>query len=189
MYKGCGMLRKRKLCSEVNCMKYHFIGDVVSENGVYFIKIPFNVWEVCTGQGSFPVSVTAQGNEFTCDLVPLGKGLYQIPLTKELADALPKQCDVTFRVIEHVANVSGSSPYSLENPIRKVDSMKLITQPNDGLCGQTCVAMLAGITFEETINILHCSEWQATIAKIIGLIRVSTCVCRMRSTGAAFFCR
>lgn len=148
-------------------MKYHFLGKVIFEDGAYLIKIPFNVWEVCTGQGSFPVEVVAEGREFTCDLVPLGKGLYNIPLTEELANALPEMCDVTFRVIEHVANVSGSSPYSLENPIRRVDSMKLITQPNDGLCGQTCIAMLAGITLDEACEVMHCRDWQANMGRMI----------------------
>ena len=68
-------------------MKYHFSGKVVFEDGSYFIKIPFNVWEVCTGQGSFPVEVIAEDKEFSCDLVPLGKGLYNIPLTENLANA------------------------------------------------------------------------------------------------------
>ena len=27
--------------------------------------------------------------------------------------------------------------------------------------------MLAGITLDEAINVMHCNEWQATIAKII----------------------
>ena len=44
-------------------MKYHFLGKVVFEDGSYEIKIPFIVWEVCTGQGSFPVEVTAEGKE------------------------------------------------------------------------------------------------------------------------------
>ena len=69
-------------------MKYHFLGKVVFEDGAYLIKIPFNVWEVCTGQGSFPAEVIAEGKEFSCELVPLGKGLYNIPLTEELANAL-----------------------------------------------------------------------------------------------------
>ncbi len=148
-------------------MKYHFFGKVVYEDGAYQIKIPFNVWEVCTGQGSFPAQVTAEKQTFTCDLTPLGKGLYTIPLTDAIANKLPEMCEVTFRVIEHVSQVSGQSPYSLENPIRKVDSMKLITQPNDGLCGQTCIAMLAGITLDEACEVMHCRDWQASMGRMI----------------------
>lgn len=148
-------------------MKYHFLGKVVFENDTYQIKIPFNVWEVCTGQGSLPVSVIVDNNEFTCDLVSMGKGLYSIPLSAELANTLPETCDVVFRVLEHVANVSGNSPYSLNNPIRRVDSMKLITQPNDGLCGQTCIAMLAGITLDEACEVMHCRDWQANMGRMI----------------------
>ncbi len=148
-------------------MKYHFLGKVIFEEDTYQIKIPFNVWEVCNSQGTLPVEVEAQGNTFSCDLHPLGKGLYTIPLTKDLANALPEECDVTFEILDHISHMSGNSPYSLENPIRKIDSMKLITQPNDGLCGQTCIAMLAGVTLDEACEIMHCRDWQASMGKMI----------------------
>ena len=52
-------------------MKYHFLGKVVFEDGAYLIKIPFNVWEVCTGQGSFPAEVIAEGNNDVSNLLCL----------------------------------------------------------------------------------------------------------------------
>lgn len=148
-------------------MKYQFLGNVVSEDGNYSIHIPFNVWEVCDSQGTLSVKAAIAGHNFTCDLVPLGKGLYSIPVTEEVAVSLPDSFDVSFTILNYVAHLSGGSPYSTENPIRKIDSMKLITQPNDGLCGQTCIAMLADVTLDEACEIMHCRDWQASMGKMI----------------------
>lgn len=148
-------------------MNYHFQGTVLYEDGTYKINIPFNVWEVCDSQGVLPVEVTASSRKFTCDLEPLGKGLYYIPVTEELADALSQTCEVTFSILAQVTHISEAGPYSTENPIRRIDSMKLITQPNDGLCGQTCIAMLADVTLDEACEIMHCRDWQASMGKMI----------------------
>ena len=48
--------------------------------------------------------------------------------------------------------------------------MEAVLQPHDGLCGQACVAMLAGITLEDAINTMHCGEWQATMDKIVSAL-------------------
>ena len=32
-------------------MKFHFSGQILSENGELKINIPFNVWEVCDSRG------------------------------------------------------------------------------------------------------------------------------------------
>ena len=61
-------------------------------------------------------------------------------------------------------------PYSFENPIRKIDSMNVIIQPEDGLCGQACVAMLAGVTIAEVISVMDCREWQATMGRVISAL-------------------
>ena len=63
-----------------------------------------------------------------------------------------------------------NSPYSFENPIRKIDGIDVIIQPEDGLCGQTCVAMLAGITIAEVISVMDCREWQATMGRVISAL-------------------
>ena len=46
------------------------------------------------------------------------------------------------------------SPYSTEHPIRKINNITYIKQPTDYLCGQTCVAMLAGVSVDEVIKVI-----------------------------------
>jgi len=48
--------------------------------------------------------------------------------------------------------------------------MDIIIQPEDGLCGQTCVAMLAGVTIAEVISVMDCREWQATMGRVISAL-------------------
>ncbi len=151
-------------------MYYQFTGAVATEDGESFIRIPFNIWEVCDTQGALNIRATANGSLFSCELTPLGKGMYQIPVTGQVKEALGQgtsQIDIRFEISNRKAYIGGDSPYSFENPIRRVDSMKLITQPNDGLCGQTCIAMLAGVTLDEACEIMHCRDWQASMGKMV----------------------
>ena len=46
------------------------------------------------------------------------------------------------------------SPYSYDKPIRTIDSITYIEQPTEYLCGQSVVAMLAGVSVDEVINIM-----------------------------------
>ena len=69
-----------------------------------------------------------------------------------------------------IIEVSPDSPYSFDNPIRRIDHIDIITQPEDGLCGQTCVAMLAGVTIAEVISVMDCREWQATMGRVISAL-------------------
>jgi hypothetical protein len=66
--------------------------------------------------------------------------------------------------------VDQNSPYSFEKPIRKVDSIDIILQPADGLCGQTCIAMLAGVTIADVISVMDCREWQGTMGRLISAL-------------------
>ena len=153
-----------------NTMYYQFIGAVTNPENESFIRIPFNVWEVCDTQGTMTVEGTMQGQHFACELTPLGKGMYQIPVTEQIAAILGdtrEQIDIRFQIPNRKAYIGGESPYSLQQPIRRVDSMKLITQPNDGLCGQTCIAMLAGVSLDEACEIMHCRDWQASMGKMV----------------------
>ena len=67
-------------------MKFHFSGQILSENGELKINIPFNVWEVCDSQGVLMISVNAMGLSWECNLTPLGKGYYTIPVTEQQAE-------------------------------------------------------------------------------------------------------
>ncbi|MCL2300697.1 MAG: hypothetical protein FWC27_11210 [Firmicutes bacterium] len=47
------------------------------------------------------------------------------------------------------------SPYSFANPIRKITSITYIQQPTAYLCGQSVIAMLAGVPVEEVIGVMQ----------------------------------
>lgn len=147
-------------------MKYTFEKEVERRENGGFIDIPFNVWEICKREGDVPVKVRVGETLFVCNLEPKGNGYYNIPVQRDIMEQLScgEKYKVSFRITK--AEVE-DSPYSTSNPIRKIDKIDVIIQPHDGLCSQTCIAMLAGITLDEAINVMHCSEWQATIAKII----------------------
>ena len=150
-------------------MTYTFKAAVEANETGTIINIPFNVWEICDKEGNVPAKVKVDGAVFVCNLIPKGKGYYAIPVTKELANTLKEtdKHDVTFRITKSEVE---DSPYSSANPIRKIDSVTCVHQPADGLCGQSCIAMLAGITIEEASNIMHCAEWQATMGKMINAL-------------------
>ena len=46
------------------------------------------------------------------------------------------------------------SPYSLDTPVRRIDSISYIKEPTGYLCGQSCVAMLAGVSVDEVIKVI-----------------------------------
>jgi RimJ/RimL family protein N-acetyltransferase len=55
--------------------------------------------------------------------------------------------DYTFPIIK--------SPYSYTAPIRKIDGITYIKQPTGYLCGQAVIAMLANVSIDEVVEILH----------------------------------
>lgn len=150
-------------------MKYSFESTIKKTNDGGIVEIPFNVWEICKREGEVPVKVKIDQTIFVCNLIPEGNGIYAIPVSKETMGTFEegKNYPITFRVTQSSAE---ASPYSTANPIRKIDSVEVVLQPHDGLCGQSCVAMLAGISLDETINIMHCGEWQATMNRIINAL-------------------
>ncbi|MDF2686701.1 MAG: hypothetical protein K0S55_1883 [Clostridia bacterium] len=56
----------------------------------------------------------------------------------------------TYEVPESV-----KSPYSFANPIRKIEFINYIKQPTGYLCGQSVIAMLAGVTVDEVIAVMQ----------------------------------
>lgn len=147
-------------------MEYKFEQKVSMDGNKGYMEIPFNVWEICKKEGDVPAKVTIDKTSFACNLEPKGNGYYNIPISDEVIHQFKEGVvyPVTFFIMVRSA---AHSPYSTTNPIRVIDSIENILQPHDGLCGQSCIAMLAGITLEDTINVMHCSEWQATMGKMI----------------------
>ena len=152
-------------------MKYEFEGTVEFRENENTIAVPFNVWEVCEKVGDAPVRVCFDDVCFICDLVPKGQGYYDIPVNPDtLAKVeLGKKYLISIEIVGNVVSMGGS-PYSTEHPIRKIDSVDLVTQPWDGLCGQACIAMIAGTSLDEACDIMKCREWQANMSKMIATL-------------------
>ena len=55
-----------------------------------------------------------------------------------------------------------TSPYSSKNPVRRIDSIGYIKEPTGYLCGQSVVAMLAGVTVDEVIEVMQTDMGTAT---------------------------
>ena len=133
------------------CMRYFFQSKVEKEDRGYMIHIPFNVWEVCKQRDIIKGDVVLDNRHIDCELLPKDKGNYEIHIKDE--DGACVELGVPHMILLHITDtlirMDQNSPYSFENPIRKIDGMKVIIQPEDGLCGQTCVAMLAGVAVVE----------------------------------------
>lgn len=150
-------------------MIYNFKSIIHKEGNRAFIKIPFNVWEKCGQKGLIPVKVEISDISFECKLVPKGNGIYYIPVIKEVCKKIDfdNELDVHFKIIDGLSRINSNSPYSQEHPIRKIDGITYIKQTHNGCCGQTCLAMLAGISVDEVIKIMKSSKHQASISKVI----------------------
>ena len=136
-------------------MKYKFSEEIYSEGVRSFIRVPFNVWEETGLKGNIPCRITIGDVSFECKLLPKGSGNYVIPMTKKVLTGLEtgKEYDVEMETIEQLSRINRNSPYSKENPIRKIDSINniLITP---GFCGHTCVAMLSGVQLSDVIALM-----------------------------------
>ena len=106
------------------------------------------------------------------ELDGIKKGNYEIHVEEE--DAIQVDMTQTHNILLHVTGslikMDQNSPYNFDNPIRKIDSMEVIIQPEDGLCGQACVAMLAGVTIADVIRVMDCREWQGTMGRMISAL-------------------
>ncbi|MBQ8821907.1 MAG: DUF1905 domain-containing protein [Lachnospiraceae bacterium] len=153
-------------------MRYFFESKVEKKQQGYVIQIPFNIWEVCKQREEIQADVVLDNTIIDCVLIPKEKGNYEILIEQE--DAVKVELGVNHKILLHVngslIKMDQNSPYSFENPIRKIDSMQVIIQPEDGLCGQTCIAMLAGVTIAEVISVMDCREWQATMGRVISAL-------------------
>ena len=137
-------------------MRYFFQSVVEKKDKGYMIQIPFNVWEVCKQRDIIQAEVILDNKIIECELLPIEKGNYEIHIGDE--DAVSVELGVPHKILLHISGslirMDQNSPYSFENPIRKIDGINVIIQPEDGLCGQSCVAMLAGNTIAEVITVI-----------------------------------
>lgn len=153
-------------------MRYFFNGKIEKENDLYTIRIPFNVWEVCKKRDEIEAELILDNKIIECDLIPEAKGNYKIHLQEEDVSHvdITKEHKVLLHITKSLIQINQNSPYNFDNPIRKIDGIDIIIQPEDGLCGQTCVAMLAGVTIAEVISVMDCREWQATMGRVISAL-------------------
>lgn len=153
-------------------MRYFFESTIEKKEKGYMIQIPFNIWEVCKQRDVIQADIVLDNAIIECELLPKEKGNYEIHINDD--DAIKADLSKPHKILLHVTGslvkMDQNSPYSFENPIRKIDSMQVIIQPEDGLCGQTCVAMLAGVTIAEVISVMDCREWQATMGRVISAL-------------------
>ena len=153
-------------------MRYFFESKIEKQEEGYMIHVPFNVWEVVKQRDIIPGELILDNKMISCELLPLEKGNYQIRISDE--DAQSFELGVVHKILLHIPRtlivMDQNSPYDFDYPIRKIDSMEVIIQPEDGLCGQACVAMVAGVTIAEVISIMDCREWQATMGRVISAL-------------------
>ena len=153
-------------------MRYFFESKIEKKEKGYMIQIPFNVWEVCKQRDVIQGDLVLDNKIIDCELLPKEKGNYEIHIMDD--DAVNVELGVPHKILLHVngslIRMDQNSPFSFEKPIRHIDSMEVILQPEDGLCGQACVAMLAGVTIAEVISVMDCREWQATMGRIISAL-------------------
>lgn len=153
-------------------MRYFFGGKIELRGNGGFIHIPFNIWEVCKQREVIKADIVLDNEIIECELSPIEKGNYMIHVSHE--DLVGVDVEKTHKILLHVngslIKMDHRSPYSFDHPIRNIDSMELIKQPNDGLCGQTVVAMLAGVTIAEVVEVMNCREWQGTMGRVISAL-------------------
>jgi hypothetical protein len=150
-------------------MNYSFKSGYYYEGNRIFIKIPFNVWDTCGKKGNIPVKAVIEDITFECKLLPKGNGEYVLPVNKDIFYKLKSsgEFDINFTILEQLTRINNNSPYSKDNPIRHIESINYLKQPANGSCGQTCLAMLAGISVDEIIKIMRTTKWQASISKVL----------------------
>ena len=136
-------------------MKFEFTEEIYREGTRSYIRVPFNVWEETGLKGNIPCRITIGDVSFECNLLPKGSGNYVIPMTKKKLAGLEvgKEYDVELETIGQLSRINHGSPYSKENPIRKIDSINNIPI-TQGFCGHTCVAMIAGVTLSDVIALM-----------------------------------
>lgn len=147
-------------------MVYRFTAIIHTEGKRAFVEIPFNVHEETGLKGNIPCRVSIWERSFECKLIPKGSGKYFIPISKSVLSALTleKQYEIRMELIESLSRINHNSPYSKENPIRKIDSIEIIPG-QDGFCGHRCIAMLAGVSLSDVITLM--GKGQASWSKIL----------------------
>lgn len=138
-------------------MQYTFEGKKIVDGNRTFIDIPFNMWDITGRTGNIPAKVVVDGILFECKLIPKGNGWYYIPVKKAIAEKLKETFEVSFEVVDTLSRINHNSPYSKNKPIRAIDSIEEI-EIVPGYCGHCCVAMLAGVSLHDVLQVMGKAE-------------------------------
>lgn len=146
-------------------MNHQFKTVCLKDGNRFFLPVPFDVWMVTGKKGNIPARVLIDANSFECKLIPKGQGKYYIPIAKEHIQQMNEQEEVlvTLEFIEALTRINQNSPYDKDHPIRTIDGIRYLKEPKPGLCIQTCLAMLAGISVEESIAIMKTRQASISI--------------------------
>ena len=136
-------------------MVYSFTSIIHTEGKRTFIEIPFNVWEETGLKGNIPCRIVIRECSFECKLIPKGNGRYFIPVSKACLSVLVlgKEYEIKVEPIVTLSRINHDSPYSRENPVRKIDGIMAISS-QDGLCGQHCISMLAAVPLSDVVGLM-----------------------------------
>ncbi len=153
-------------------MRYSFEARLEKTENGYKIGLPFNIWEVSRHRDTIAAELYLEEGKIPCELFPLDKGKYELHIAEQDAAQWGQDTskEVVLRIPATLQKVEKESPFSAEHPIRRIDGINLIIQPEDGLCGQACVAMLAGVSIDEVMETMDCREWQATMGRVISAL-------------------
>lgn len=141
-----------------------FNGQIFNENNKFYVSIPFNVWETCDLKGNIPALININKASFECKLLPKGNGNYYIPVPKNIAEKQEGILNVSIEFIDSLHRINNNSPYTKDNPIRKInsiDEIKIIS----GYCGHTVLAMVAGVKLEDVVKLF--GKGKASWSKIM----------------------
>ena len=111
-------------------MRYFFVGKIEKQDDIYTIRIPFNVWEVCRQRDVIKADLVLDNKIIECELLPETKGNYKIHLQDEDVSHIDisKVHKILLHITGSIIQMNRNSPYSFENPIRKIDGIDVIIQ-------------------------------------------------------------
>lgn len=92
--------------------------------------------------------------------MPKGKGIYYIPVHNKISILFDDNMPIKLEVINSLSRINHESPYSKDNPIRKIDFIKEI-DITPGLCGVCVVAMLVNEKINDVLKVFgsESSSW------------------------------
>lgn len=136
------------------------VNDEQLLKGRTLIDLPFNVWEVFGVKGSVSVKAVINQVEFKFNLLPRGNGNYSFFLTAAMKKILSIQkgtlLNISISIVnDKVKNAVDINSNDKSNKLyHKIDSISYVSQPTPLMCGQACIAMLAGTSIEEVAKVM-----------------------------------